>query len=84
VRQEIESRTSRPVSIGALYATLNRLQGKGLISLREVVPEKGQRGRPRRYCSLTAPGKAALEHSLSMLGRMTEGLAYGSASGETK
>lgn len=81
VRQEIEHRASRPVAIGALYATLRRLEDKGLISIREVVPEKGQRGRPRRYCALTTPGKVALEDSLTMLARMTEGLAYGSASG---
>ena len=34
VRQEIEARTGRPVSIGALYATLARLETKGLITLR--------------------------------------------------
>jgi DNA-binding PadR family transcriptional regulator len=80
VRKEIESRAARPVSIGALYSTLNRLQHKGLVSLREVEPTSGQRGRPRRYCSLTASGREALEHSVTMLGRMTEGLAYGSLS----
>lgn len=81
VRQEIESRASRPVSIGALYATLNRLEDKGLVAFREVPPTPGQRGRPRRYCALTAPGKAALEHSVAKLERMSEGLAYGSVSG---
>lgn len=31
VRQEIEARTGREVSIGAVYATLDRLEGKGYV-----------------------------------------------------
>lgn len=81
VRKEIDSRTARRVAIGALYATLNRLEDKGLISVREA-REEGRRGRPRRYCSLTSSGTAALDHSLAMLGRMAEGLAHGSVSGD--
>ena len=45
VRQEIESRTGRPVSIGALYATLARLEAKGLIAMRTARQAPGQRGR---------------------------------------
>ena len=73
VRQEIESRTERPVSIGALYTTLARLQVKGLITLRTVKLE-GQRGRARRYCRLTASGSRALQQSASMTMRMMRGL----------
>jgi DNA-binding PadR family transcriptional regulator len=74
VRQEIEVRTGRPVSIGALYATLARLEAKGLITLRTSRPQPGQRGRPRRYSRLTPRGSAALQHSSSMLVRMMSGL----------
>ena len=73
VRQEIEARTGRPVSIGALYATLARLESKGLITLRTTKAD-GQRGRARRYCRLTADGAAALRHSARMLRRMMGGL----------
>ena len=76
VRQEIESRAGRAVAVGALYATLGRLEGKGLISTREVMPRSGERGRPRKYCSLTPSGEAALQHSMHMLGRMAAGLSY--------
>lgn len=75
VRQAIEARTGRPVSIGALYATLARLAGKGLLTLREADPEPGQRGRPRKFASLTLEGEAATRHSARMLTRMIEGLA---------
>jgi PadR family transcriptional regulator PadR len=74
IRQEIESRTARPVSIGALYATLARLEAKGLIAVRTARRLAGQRGRARRYCRLTAPGTAALQHSTTMLARMMRGL----------
>jgi DNA-binding PadR family transcriptional regulator len=74
VRQEIETRTGRPVSIGALYATLARLEAKGLVTLRTVTVSARQRGRVRRYCRLTAAGTKALRHSASMLTRMIDGL----------
>jgi DNA-binding PadR family transcriptional regulator len=74
VRQEIETRTGRPVSIGALYTTLARLEDKGLLTLRTSKPQPGQRGRARRYCRLTARGQESLRHSATMLGRMMEGL----------
>lgn len=72
VRQEIESRTDRPVSIGALYTTLARLEAKGLLSLR-TVKEPGQRGRARRYCRLTPAGSRALQQSAVTVSRMMRG-----------
>ena len=74
VRQEIERRTGRPVSIGALYATLARVEAKGLITLRTARHQAGQRGRARRYARLTTRGDAALQHSTAMLARMMQGL----------
>jgi DNA-binding PadR family transcriptional regulator len=73
VRQEIEARTARPISIGALYATLARLEAKGLITLK-TTRARGQRGRARRYCRLTAQGAEATRHSALMLRRMMSGL----------
>ena len=35
VRREIETRTGRETSIGAVYATLDRLETKGLVRSRE-------------------------------------------------
>lgn len=78
LRDEIEQTTGRPVSIGALYSTLHRLEGKGMVRSREAEAE-GRRGRPRKYCSLTAPGAEALEHSTQMLRRMMAGVEIDSA-----
>ena len=38
IRREIEARTGRPVSVGALYATLARLGEKGLMEFEESEP----------------------------------------------
>ena len=74
VRQEIETRAGRPVSIGALYTTLARLEDKGLLTLRTARPEPGERGRARRYSRLTPRGRDALRHSTAMLAKMMDGL----------
>jgi PadR family transcriptional regulator len=74
VRQEIEVRTRRPVSIGALYTTLARLEDKGYLRVRTGKSEPGRRGRTRRYCRLTALGIDTLRHSATMLSRMMDGL----------
>jgi PadR family transcriptional regulator PadR len=74
IRREIEQRTARPVSVGALYATLGRLGDKGLLRFRISDPEPTRGGRARRYCGLTRAGKAALEHSMEKLNRMMEGV----------
>jgi PadR family transcriptional regulator PadR len=75
IRREIESRTGRPVSVGALYATLARLGGKGLLRFSVSAPEPTRGGRARKHCTLTPQGKTALRHSTEMLGRMMDGVA---------
>jgi PadR family transcriptional regulator PadR len=74
VRQEIEARTGREVSIGAVYATLDRLEAKGLVKshLGDPTPERG--GRSKRFFQVTAKGVAALDRTHHALRRMTEGL----------
>jgi PadR family transcriptional regulator, regulatory protein PadR len=74
VRQEIELRTQREVSIGAVYATLERLESKGYVKshLGDPTPERG--GRSKRFFRVTAKGVAAVNRTQSALLSMTEGL----------
>jgi DNA-binding PadR family transcriptional regulator len=74
VRQEIQVRTNREVSIGAVYATLDRLEGKGYVNsfLGDPTPERG--GRSKRFFRVTAKGVAAVNRTQRALQRMTEGL----------
>jgi PadR family transcriptional regulator PadR len=74
VRREIEERTGRNISIGAVYATLERLEAKGYVSsvTGEPTPERG--GRAKRLFRVEAAGKRALQVSDQTLRRMTSGL----------
>jgi len=74
IRREIEERTGRSVSVGALYATLGRLGEKGLLSFSVSDPKPVPGGRSRKHCALTTSGREALEHSATNLGRMMDGL----------
>ena len=74
VRQEIEFRTNREVSIGAVYATLDRLETKGYVKSHrgEPTPERG--GRSKRFFRVTPKGMAAVNRAQRALQNMTEGL----------
>jgi PadR family transcriptional regulator, regulatory protein PadR len=76
VRREIEDRTGRDVAIGAVYATLERLQSKGLVDseLGEATEERG--GRAKRFFRITGEGVAALNRAREEMTRMMEGLAF--------
>ena len=74
VRQEIEFRTKREVSIGAVYATLGRLEAKGYVKSHygDPTPERG--GRSKRFFRVTTRGVAAVNRTHRALQSMTEGL----------
>src|SRR6202167_5044710 len=60
VRREIEFRTQREVSIGAVYATLDRLETKGYVKSRHGDPTPERGGRSKRFFRVTAKGMAAV------------------------
>jgi PadR family transcriptional regulator, regulatory protein PadR len=74
VRQEIETRTGREVSIGAIYATLERLEAKGYVKSRlgEPTPERG--GRSKRFFHVTAKGVSAVNRTHRAVQNMIRGL----------
>ena len=74
VRQEIHSRTRRDVSIGAIYATLDRLEAKGYVRSRlgDPTPERG--GRSKRFFRVTGQGVAAVNRAQKALRKMSQGL----------
>lgn len=81
MRREIEERSGRPVSMGAVYATLGRLSDKGLVRSERSEPLPVQGGRSRRLYQLTPAGRRDMRHSLEALWRMAEGLEGGLAGG---
>jgi PadR family transcriptional regulator, regulatory protein PadR len=74
VRQEILKRTARDLSIGAVYATLERLEKKGYVrsSIGEPTAERG--GRAKRLFQIEAEGEQALATSQDAIRRMAVGL----------
>jgi PadR family transcriptional regulator PadR len=74
IRDDIEARSGRAVSRGAVYITLDRLQEKGLLSsaMGEGTSTRGMR--PRRYFRLTPAGVSTLKSSLGLVARMHKGL----------
>jgi len=81
IRREIEARTNRDVTIGAVYATLERLERKGYLRSwdGESTPTRG--GRSRRHFGLTPAGARALATSHGILASMWDGLDPSSLSG---
>jgi PadR family transcriptional regulator PadR len=74
VRQEIEFRTHREVSLGAVYATLDRLETKGYVTSHRGDPTPERGGRSKRFFRVTANGMAAVNRTHRALQSMTEGL----------
>jgi PadR family transcriptional regulator, regulatory protein PadR len=74
VRDELKGRAGRDVSPGAIFTTLERLEGRGLVTSRygEPTPERG--GRRKRFYRLSADGRRALARSLDTVKRMARGL----------
>lgn len=74
VRREIEANSGRHVSLGAIYATLDRLEDKELVSstLAGTTPER--RGRAKRFFKVEARGVRALQDALAALDRMRKGI----------
>mgnify|MGYP002623251148 FL=1 len=73
VRRDIEARTGRDVSIGAVYSTLDRLEKKGLVSSALRDGADG-RGRAQRFFRIEPAGAEALRTSLAHHRSMWEGL----------
>jgi PadR family transcriptional regulator len=74
IRRALEKRTGKNVSIGAVYATLDRLESKGFVSSRqgEPLPERG--GRARRYFRIEGRGAVALQEARDILTKAWRGV----------
>jgi PadR family transcriptional regulator, regulatory protein PadR len=77
IRQKVSEATERDVSIGAIYATLDRVERKGFISSwqGEATPERG--GRAKRYFKVIGAGMQALNDTNARRNKLTAGLNLG-------
>ena len=70
VRREIERVTDRELAIGAVYATLDRLEAKGLLTSSRVLAD----GPSRRRFEISPEGARALAETRAMRDRLWQGI----------
>ena len=75
IRDEIEGRTGRDVSIGALYRTLARLERKGFVEHEMGEPSGERGGRAKKFFRVVGEGQRALDDSRRLLTSMWDGVA---------
>jgi DNA-binding PadR family transcriptional regulator len=76
IRVEIDNATGRRCSIGALYTTLDRLEGKGYVKtwMGDPTPQRG--GRSKRLVRITASGTKAATDFFSAVTRISQGVSW--------
>ena len=62
IKEEIERRASREMSMGGLHSTITRLEEKGLLKSHMGGATQERGGRRKRYYELTPSGTASLQH----------------------
>ena len=74
IREEIATQSGRSVAIGAVYASLERLEDKGYI--KRVPAPQGTRSDPRarRFFAVTPGGARAAEETAALRDRLWSGL----------
>jgi DNA-binding PadR family transcriptional regulator len=75
ILKDVATRLGRDVTASAVYATLDRLEGKGLATSREgeATPERG--GRAKRHFTVTAAGVRALNDARQTTAGIWRGVA---------
>ena len=63
IKDEIEQRLDREVTVGALQITLRRLETKGFLKSKLGESTESRRGRPKLLFEITAYGKKALDYT---------------------
>lgn len=74
VRRAIADRTGRDVSIGGVYATMERLVAKRLLRTINRTRDDDEDGRPRRFFEITPLGHEMLATAEALRSRMRHGL----------
>ena len=70
VRRELEDVTGRDIAVGAVYATLDRLEAKRLVSSKRATLD----GESRRVFAVTSAGVTALAESRAMRDQLWSGV----------
>ena len=82
IKKELQERTKRSPSIGALHSALNRLEKKGFIDSHEGGATSERGGRRKRFYQITAFGRKALDQSYELRSSLYHTLPKVSYAGE--
>ena len=74
MRDELEERAGRDVAHGAVYATLMRLEKKGLVRSRLSDPTPVRGGKAKRFFAITSAGQEAVAAARRAMDRLWDGL----------
>ena len=74
LRDELEKTTGRKVSFGSVYATLERLEDKGLITRREGEATAERGGKKKSYFTVSASGQHTLRANLLPVDKLRAGV----------
>src|SRR3954469_25098776 len=77
VRRELERVTSRDVTIGSVYITLDRLEAKGLVASARTAAARASSS--RRVFAVTSIGARALVETRAMREKLWDGVELGVA-----
>jgi PadR family transcriptional regulator, regulatory protein PadR len=74
ISRELETQRGRDVSVGSVYAALDRLENKGLVasSLGDPTPERG--GKAKRYFHVTKEGLRQVHETRRVLSKLWQAL----------
>ena len=74
IKDTIEERAQRKVSVGALQSALKRMEKKGYLKSRIGEANAQRGGKPKCYYNITAYGKLALQQSLDIRTQLWESI----------
>ena len=74
IKDHIEGKASRKVSVGALQSALKRMEKKGYLEARTGEANASRGGKPKRYYTITAFGKLALQQSRDIRNELWESI----------
>lgn len=70
IRQSLSERLAKDVSIGAVYATLERLERKGFVKSRIGEATKSRGGKAKKHFEITGAGQVVMTQSIADVDRM--------------
>jgi PadR family transcriptional regulator len=74
IRREMEAQVDAPVSIGSVYAALDRMERKGYVTSMVGAPSPTRGGRAKRFYQLEEPAIEALNRARVRLDRFWDGV----------